>query len=315
MPRVSVIMPCYNAERFLDRSVGSLRAQSVRDWELIAIDDGSTDGTWRWFQHEADPRIHCIRQANAGVSAARNAGIRAARAPLLAFLDADDRWHPTFLEKMSAALDSRPDALLAYCGWQNVGLARGDGPPFVPPDYERPDKEETLFAGCRWPIHAALVRREAVLEAGGFDESLTHAEDYALWLAIATRAPIVRVPEVLAFYHFHGAEQASAHRARAALQHLAAQRAYLAARPALARRLGNARLRELTLGRLLHQAYDCYWRRDLASAQSLFRTALRHRYVRWRDVKYVLPALLPARLYAYLVARLDSRDAGQPQQE
>src|SRR5512139_2260386 len=206
-PTVSVIMPCYNAVPHLPASVGSVLAQTFTDWELIAIDDGSCDGTLAWLRAQADTRIRPLTQGNRGVSAARNAGLTAARGAYVSFLDADDTWAPAFLEKMLAALRSRPDAVLAYCGWQNLGLPGGRGEPFVPPDYENAAKAETLFAGCRWPIHAALVKREAVLAAKGFDSALKNAEDYALWLRVAMSAPIVRVGEVLAFYHFHDGTQ------------------------------------------------------------------------------------------------------------
>lgn len=299
-------MPCHNAEAFLPLSVGSVLAQSFQDWELIAVDDGSTDGTLAWLQAQRDPRIRVLSQANQGVSAARNAGLEQAGGDYVAFLDADDTWEPTFLATMQAALAARPDAVLAYCGWQNIGLPAGRGKPFVPPDYEGPDKLVTLFAGCRWPIHGALTRRSALAATGGFDPQLKVAEDYALWLRVAGQAPIVRVPQVLACYHFRATGQATSHRARAALQLLRAQQTYLAEDPAFARRIGRQGLRELMLGGLLASGYQCYWQRDLTEARRIFRAVMRRGYGSARDWKYMLPALLPGAVHRRLLSSRDS---------
>lgn len=306
-PAISIVMPCYNAAAHLSTSVGSVLAQTMDDWELIAVDDGSSDGTQAWLREQTDPRIRDLTQPNRGVSAARNAGIGLARGRYVAFLDADDTWAPNFLEKMLVALDARPDAILAYCGWQNLGLPGGRGEPFVPPDYENAAKREILFAGCRWPIHAALVRRSTVDTVGGFDPTLKNAEDYALWLRIATTAPIVRVPEVLAFYHFHGNGQASGDHARAALQHWQAQRNYLAAQPAFAAALGKQRIRALTTGELLKRGYACYWQRDLPAARQIFRTVMKQGYGTLSDWKYMLPAWLPESWHSRLVGLSDRK--------
>lgn len=300
-PVVSVIMPCYNAEAFLPASIGSVLAQTLSNWELIAVDDGSRDGTLDWLRSQSDPRIRVLTQENGGVSAARNAGLGLARAPLVAFLDADDTWNDEFLLSMVGALENQPAAALAYCGWQNLGISGPRGQPFIPPDYETTDKVVNLFTGCRWPIHAALVKRDAVLAAGGFDPQLKNAEDYALWLEIARRAPIVRVPRVLAFYHFHGGHQASGHRARAALHLLAAQRDFLRRHPGFSHRLGWRGRRRIMYGGLLRQAYDCYWKRDLSAARALFRRTMAAGYGRLSDWKYMLPALLPLGLHNLLL--------------
>lgn len=304
VPEVSVVMPCFNAERHLPASVGSVLAQSFPDWELIAVDDGSRDGTLAWLRGVSDPRLRVHSQPNQGVSAARNAGLALARGDLVAFLDADDTWAPVFLAHMAAALTANPQAVLAYCGWQNLGLPGGRGQPFVPPDYERPDKQEQLFAGCRWPVHAALTRRDAVLAAGGFDRSLTNAEDYALWLELAATRPIVRVPEVLAFYHFHDGVQASANRARAALQLLRAQERYLDVHPAFLAALGRQRSRELLFGNLLRAGYEAHWKRDLEAARAIFRRVMRAGFGTRRDWVYLLPALLPIGVHRVLLNAL-----------
>jgi glycosyltransferase involved in cell wall biosynthesis len=304
-PAISIVMPCYNAAAHLPASVGSVLAQTFSDWELIAVDDGSRDDTLAWLRTRTDARIRPLTQPNRGVSAARNAGLATARGRLVAFLDADDTWRADFLEKMQAALEARPDAVLAYCGWQNLGLPGGRGEPFIPPDYETPDKVETLFGGCRWPIHAALVRREAVLAANGFDPALKNAEDYALWLQVATAAPIVRVPEVMAFYHFHGDSQASGNHAGAALQFWLAQRRFMATHPAFSAALGSARIRTLTAGELLKRGYARYWQRDLPAARQIFRTVMKQGYGTLTDWKYMLPAWLPESWHRRLIGQRD----------
>lgn len=309
MPKVSIIMPCYNAEEHLAISVGSLFAQSFTDWELIAIDDGSRDGTLLWLQSQHDPRIKVITQSNQGVSAARNRGLGIVTGNYVAFLDADDTWAPTFLEKMIAALEHAPHAVLAYCGWQNVGLPGSPGAPFVPPDYETPDKAQRLFASCRWPIHAALVRGAAI-QSHRFNPHLKNAEDYLLWLELAITHPIARVPEVLAFYHFHGGTQASSDRARSALHLLAAQQNYLYRHPEFGEMLGRTTVRQLVFGGLLHAGYECYWARDLVAARTIFRRVMRAAYGKLADWKYMLPALLPYAWHSRLVWLLE-RQAGE----
>jgi glycosyltransferase involved in cell wall biosynthesis len=300
-PTVTIIMPCHNAAAHLPTSFSSVLAQTFADWEMIAIDDGSSDSTLAWLQAQTDGRIRVRTQSNQGVSAARNAGLAEARGRYIAFLDADDTWAVDFLEKMLAMLQTNPDAVLAYCGWQNLGLAGARGKPFVPPDYENANKAETLFSGCCWPIHAALVKREAVLAAKGFDPALKNAEDFALWLRVATPEPIVRVPEVLAFYHFHDGGQASGDRARAALQHWLAQQKYLATHQALGATLGTSRIRALMSGELLKCGYACYWQRDLPAARKIFRAAMKQGYGTLTDWKYMLPAWLPESWHRWLI--------------
>jgi glycosyltransferase involved in cell wall biosynthesis len=308
VPTISIVMPCFNAALHLPDSVGSVLEQTYGDWELIAVDDGSSDGTLAWLNAQVDIRIRVLSQLNQGVSAARNAGLAEAHGDFVAFLDADDTWAPSFLEKMLVILRAQPAAVLAYCGWQNIGLPGGRGEPFVPPDYETPAKTETLFAGCRWPIHAALVKRAAIEAAGGFDRTLKNAEDYALWLRVATRAPIVRMPEVLAFYHFHNGAQASSNKARAALQHLYAQQSYLAQHPDFHEAIGKSRAHELMFGELLKRGYNCYWQRDLPAARQIFRAVMKQGYGTLTDWKYMLPTWLPESWHQWLVGQRDKQE-------
>ncbi len=309
-PTVSVIIPCYNSGASIERALDSALSQNCEALELIVVDDGSSDDSAQRVESCSDSRIRLIRQANQGVSAARNRGIEAASGRYLAFLDADDTWSPEFLRLMVEVLENKPDAVLAYCGWQNLGLPGKRGEPFVPADYERPDKLETLFTGCRWPIHAALVRRQAVVSAGGFDQELKNAEDFLLWLNLGARSPIVRVPEVLAFYHFGDGAQASGNRGRAAEHHMRAQLSFLKTNPDLAARLGRRHAHRLIYRELAQRGYECYWSRDLDGARRIFRQVLRAGAARPKDLKYMLPALLPAALHRRLLGQ-----AGRPQEK
>jgi glycosyltransferase involved in cell wall biosynthesis len=294
-------MPCYNAAAHLAEAVGSVLAQELRDLELIVVDDGSSDASPRILAElaEQDPRLTVIHQQNAGAGPARNRALQAARGEWLSFLDADDWWTRDCLGKLLDAAN-RARADLAYCGWQNVGVSGGRGEPWLPPDHSAADLELLCFTSCPWPIHAVLVRRRIVMEAGGFDPSLSSCMDYDLWLRIARRVKVVRVPEVMAFYRHHGDTQITGNPLRIALNHLRVQENYLASQPEFAYRIGAGKVRELTLGRIREQAYVHYWARRLSVARALFRVLLERGALGWRDARYALLACLPE---AWLGAR------------
>lgn len=273
-PRVSIVMPCHNSERHLPASVGSVLAQSFPDWELIAVDDGSQDGTRAWLEAQDDPRIRVIPQNNQGVSAARNNGLRHCGGEYVAFLDSDDTWSPNFLRTMADALASEPDAVLAYCGWQNTGLPGRRAHPFVPKDHEGPDKALELLQGCRWPIHACLTRRKAIATAGGFDPELRIGEDYLLWMEVAAQGRIRLVPEVLAYYHHHDGVQATRDKRRGALDTLLAKQKFLGRHPEVVQRLGKERVEALTWGKFIEQANTLYWQGDRQGARMLLHKAV-----------------------------------------
>lgn len=287
----------------LEKSFGSLQSQTHHDWELIAVDDGSTDDTLAWLRAQNEPRLRIETQPNGGVSAARNAGLKLARGRYIAFLDADDTWAPDFLERMLPPLRAG-HAVLTYCGWQNLGVAGGRGNPFIPPDYEGPDKKVTLLTSNRWPIHAAVTRRELVLAASGFDTNFVVGEDFLLWLEIACFHHIQRVPHILAYYHHHAGFQASRDRGRAARQLLKVQETFLQRHPELVAEIGKRRIREITLGTFLKRGYDAYWKRDLDVAQEVFRLSFMKGGWSFKDLKYLLPAMLPSFLYHIMVKSL-----------
>jgi glycosyltransferase involved in cell wall biosynthesis len=305
MNKITVIMPFFNAESHILRGVGSALDQSFDNIELIVVNDGSTDRSLELLHQINDHRINIINQPKRGVSVARNRGLQEASGEYIAFLDTDDTWHPNCLEILNDTLNSHPSAVLVYCGWQNVGLSGGAGKPYVPPDYEKEVKLEHLLRSCPWPIHAALARRRAIESAGKFDEHLTNSEDYKLWLRVASFNRIVRVPEVLAFYHFHEGFQASKNRAKAAIGHRRVQKQFIKEYPEIERQLGAQLIRHLTNGILLRSGYECYWKRDLEEARKIFRLVIRTGYGSLKDWKYMLPSLLPFSVHRYLIHLLE----------
>jgi glycosyltransferase involved in cell wall biosynthesis len=305
---ISVIMPCYNAVTFVEEAVNSVMNQTYKDVELIVVDDGSTDGSVGTLQQLAaqySPRMILLFQDHMGPFPARNLGLRHARGGLVAFLDADDYWSPDALEKLTVAMDdSHTD--IAYCGWQNVGEGAPGTEPYIPPDYSQMDTAAEFLRSCPWPIHAALVRREAIDAVKGFSERRFSAMDYDLWLRLyAHTQKLVRVPEVLAFYRWHDKGQISRTKWKQVLNALQVRRDFVAHHPERVAHLSESKVLELTDGYLLREAYSAYWQRNLSDAQKLFRRAFIQGLWKAGDLKYLLPALLPGALFQWLVSTAD----------
>jgi len=312
---VTIVMPCFNAAATVEASIRSAQAQTRGDWQLLVVDDGSQDNTVDVVEALGDARIRLVRQANAGVSAARNRALREVNTPFVAFLDADDTWAPGFLQVMLDALSSNPGAAIAYCGWEDVHAPPRRNLVHEPQDYEAAGRQKfvLLLQRCPWVIHAAVSRTDAVSAAGGFDPRFAIAEDYLLWLRVAARRRIVKVPGRMVFYHHdRGRQQATRNVVRVMRQTREVLAQFLGEQQAIARDLGSKLRREALYRQSLHSAYDALWSRDLATAQSLFRDCVRGGYLRRRDLKYLLPALLPAALFRRLVMRRDSGASAPP---
>lgn len=303
MELVSVIIPCYNGEHFVRDSIQSSLDQTYRHVEIIVVNDGSTDGSLDVISGFGD-RVKVIDQNNMGLPGARNSGIEASTGKYLAFLDADDYWATNFLEKMVDALEGC-NAGIAYCGWQNVGLDNDRGLPFVPPDYQSaPDKLELLIENTRWPVHAALVRKELVTEIGGFNRKWTTCEDFALWIEIATRSTLVRVAEVLAYYRHHSMGQMTENRLRVARNHWLIQMEFIRSHPDIVSAIGRRKVRKIIYGELLRRGYLLYWNRELESARELFIIVMKAGYGSLKDWIYMLPSILPVSLHSTLIRLL-----------
>ncbi|MBV9469465.1 MAG: glycosyltransferase family 2 protein [Abitibacteriaceae bacterium] len=205
-PAVSVIIPVYNRSRYLTQAIDSALNQTLPPAEIIVVDDGSTDNTpdvMGSYGH----RIRSVRQTNAGVSAARNTGLRMAEGDLIAFLDSDDIWLPQKLELQVKRFMAEPDIGAVHCGVMDID-AEGN------PLNRHPDglegwlaKEMLLIRGpsILCPGSTGLISRAALEVAGEFDVGISAAEDWDFFYRIALRYKIGYVPEVLMYYRHHGA--------------------------------------------------------------------------------------------------------------
>lgn len=303
-PLISVIMACYNAAPYVEEAVTSVLRQTCQHTEIIVVDDGSHDTSPEIVKRLATTcpdRVRLEYLKHSGPYPARNLGLRHARGKYVAFLDADDWWRQDCLEIMLSTLQSSK-ADLAYCGWQNVGAHMLSPEPYIPPAYEAEDTVVAFLKGCPWPIHAALVRRSVLDAVSGFSERYFSSMDYDLWLRIlAHTGNIVRVPEVLAYYRWHGTGQISATRWKQILNAVQVRRDFVRHYPEMVKHLSHKTLNTLVDGQLLSEAYRNYWSHDLVNAQKLFRAAFTKRVWRVKDLKYLLPALLPPRLFQGIV--------------
>lgn len=198
--RVAVIMAARDAAATIERAVASVRGQTMGDFDLVVVDDGSTDDTAAVLAGIDDPRLRVIRQANAGPAAARNRAIAASRAEFVACLDADDLWAPEKLAWQLAALADAPDAAVAY-GWADVvdaDLAHAYSDRRIRRDgdvYAALLRSNFIFSGSN-----TMIRRAVLDRVGGFDETLRAVEDWELHVRIARHHPFACVPRVVLRY-------------------------------------------------------------------------------------------------------------------
>ncbi|MBI3154315.1 MAG: glycosyltransferase family 2 protein [Burkholderiales bacterium] len=197
-PTVSVVVPAYNVAWCVRKAVDSVLAQDWRDFELVVVDDGSTDDTAEVLASYGDA-VRVLRQRNGGMSSARNAGIRAARGELIAFLDADDWWLPAKLSRQVALMQGRPGLGFCSCAARVVDMDGAQLNLWRCPQWQGPLLVYLFQGGASVPgsSSAVLARRELVLAAGCFDESLRGAEDPDLWIRLAAVADYACIDEPL----------------------------------------------------------------------------------------------------------------------
>jgi glycosyltransferase involved in cell wall biosynthesis len=205
MAKIGVIIPAYNAARYLPFAIASVNSQTFEDWQILLVDDGSTDNTAEVvapFIESLGTKIRYIKQENRGLPAARNTAIRASTTEFLALLDADDVWLPCRLSESLKAMADRPNAGLAY------GLIRG-----IDPDdnlgstwignlknAEGHIAPQIYMRKVELPCPTITFRRKCIDEVGIFDETMRATEDRDLWLRIALKYEVAFIPVVLAYY-------------------------------------------------------------------------------------------------------------------
>ncbi len=212
---VSVVIPAYNYARFLKEAISSALAQPYSPLEVIVVDDGSTDDTPALLANIIDPRLRVIRQANAGLSAARNTGIREARYPFIAFLDADDRWAEDFLPKVMARFRELPDDFVIVTGGSQRMTADGrlvQKPRSQTPPPATLTARDFILVNRMFPS-AVVARRCALIECGGFDVTLRSSEDRDMWIRMTTNHRTAYIQDTLAHIRRHG-ENMSKHATR-----------------------------------------------------------------------------------------------------
>jgi len=214
-PTVSVIIPAYNAASYIAEAINSVRANEGVDYEIIVVDDQSTDDTWQVLDTFGDS-IRKVQAPKGGPYKARNLGARLAKGPWLAFLDADDTWAPTKLAKQLALADDQTG--LVYTDRLNIGdcsrvkerqsdsVRLWDGDVFEP-----------LLLGNFITLSSVLIRKSWFDRLGGFSEAQVGVQDWDLWLRFAAEGGVVRLlREPLTSYRFHDQQMSSQHDARAA---------------------------------------------------------------------------------------------------
>lgn len=192
VPKVSIITPAYNAGLFIAETIASVQAQTMSDWEMLITDDGSTDDTASLVSALAasDPRIRLFRQSNGRQGKARNLGLEQAKAPWIAFLDADDLWHPDKLRRQLEVLDLNPEAGLVFTAGHSFDSDTGQLQDTFPAREGLISADEMyreILLGYSLPVLSVLVARKWIDKVGGFEEDLQvqNAEDYQLWLKMA----------------------------------------------------------------------------------------------------------------------------------
>lgn len=320
-PRVSITMPVLNGEKYIDMAIGSIAAQSYRDFELIVVDDGSTDRTAEHIQRFAEKMNikyvrHDVRQ---GIARSVNDGIRHSSGEFIAFLDHDDAWLPEFLETQVSYLDQHRDVGMVHSDFQTTdsegniledSVARRRQRKKRPSGHVFPE----LFMDSFIVGNSVLIRRECIDRFGGFDEQL-RLGDYHLWMRIAMQYKVDYVDKALTQYRQHATQTtrrdiavAQPDQDSAGLQ---AVRKILEVYPEARQSLGDRAIRRRLASLYFDQAYSWFWGGAFRNARICLAKAIRQ----WpSNSKYYLfygTSFLPSSLVMALHAGWQLRGAGQ----
>ncbi len=205
MPKFSIIVPIYNKAPYVKKALESIVIQTFKDWELIIVDDGSTDNSMNVVRERiselGSERVRVIQQQNAGVAAARNNGVKESRGEYICFLDADDWWEPTFLEEMDRLITEYPDAGIYASNYIYYKPGKTHVALSLPRGYMNYPK--AYYEGSAMPVWtgATCMPRKVFDEMGGFPVDIKLGEDFLLWAKTAIHYPVAFCEKPLAYYN------------------------------------------------------------------------------------------------------------------
>ncbi|HLH07363.1 MAG TPA: glycosyltransferase [Terriglobales bacterium] len=294
MTLISVIIPCYNSERFVKRAIDSVLAQTFKDYEIVVVDDGSTDSTAEKVKKYGS-LVRYLHQENRGLPAARNSGIKIAQGKYIALLDDDDWWVPEKLEKQLKILATSPRAAMVYCDATVV--------------YESGDPEESFLAQFRYGTKlprgrvrsqliehnfilpsTVLIVRDCLDKVGGFDESFRAVEDLDFWLRLASNWEIEVVPEPLIFRR-EGSHNMTANAERISTYAL---RALEKANSTLALdRSEKKLLNHKSAQYRWNLGYGYFKKQQFRDAREQFAEAMKCDWRNWRSLPYWILSFMP----------------------
>lgn len=293
MPKISVIIPAYNAEAFIDDALHSVFRQTEKNFEVIVVDDGSGDGTANIIRKFSG--VQYVRQPNMGVSAARNNGVRLATGEYLAFLDADDVWHPRKLEWQLRAFRQHPDSVLCHTratrdpeqiqGEEDVGASIGMR------CVVHADMTATFLAPYLGPS-TVMVRRDTFIRVSGFDERLRIAEDVDFYLRVLAEAPRALTLEAPLVYMRPVQGSLSSDHTAGYIALLDVYRRFLRDHPEAASAVGRVAVRKAFYDLHLRLARSLLWTGNSKRARRQALEALRQR-VGGGAITVALRTLLP----------------------
>ena len=296
MPLVSVVIPAYNAEKFVLQAVRSVLQQCYQPLEIWLVDDGSTDQTAEIVRQHA-PIVKIVRQENAGVAAARNTGLRLARGELICFLDADDGWLPGKLAAQVVYMQAHPEVGLLYHDWLVWRPdATGAYPPLPATPPESTDEIDNDQSG--WIYHrllldslvhtsTAMIRSQVVADVGLFDPHLKLGEDYDYWLRVSRQWQMHKLKAVYSFYRAVPGSLSnvpSPQNTEYLLVQNAVKQWGLASPNGVS--LTPAQLNDRLAGMAFGFGYSHFYRGNPAVAKPAFLHCLRHKPLHWRALCY-----------------------------
>lgn len=205
-PKVSILVRTYNRERFIGETIESILGQSYQNFEILVVDDGSTDGTEALIKLVHDERIRYHYQPNQGQTSAMNTGVRMAIGEYLAILDSDDLWLPEILRTALEHLESDPSAGMFYGRASSIDEFGNPLAPILgcPLKYRDEPMKSLLYGDCVSPA-TIVIRRSCFDRIGLFDEELNGSEDWEMWIRIARYYKLIFYPQEVAKYRFHKA--------------------------------------------------------------------------------------------------------------